>query len=179
MTPSSRDSWVLHKSVRTPILLIDRYTSLPEDSSISLHGLLHVEADLGSGAGAIRVPDLVQELDALKTSFIRDLLMGLARSQGLLDVVGASATEDDNIEERVGTETVCTVYRDTSSLTGSIQTRDDLVFAVLVKTSVTCSSASFLPNSHTSSTVITSPVYRVGIPPTEEKGQKLEEQKWK
>ena len=59
--------------------------------------------------------------------------MGLSRRQSLLNVMGASTTEDDDIEERVGAETVRAVDGHTGGLTGSIQTRDDLVLAVLIK----------------------------------------------
>lgn len=57
--------------------------------------------------------------------------MWLAGSEGLLDVVSAGTTEDDNIEERVSTETVGSVYRDTCGFTGGIKTGDDFVLAVL------------------------------------------------
>lgn len=41
------------------------------------------------------------------------------------------ATKDDDIEERVGTETVRTVNGDTRRLTGSVETWHDLVLAIL------------------------------------------------
>ena len=39
---------------------------------------------------------------------------------------GATAEHVD-VEERVGTETVCTVYGDTGAFAGRVQTLDDLV----------------------------------------------------
>lgn len=58
--------------------------------------------------------------------------MGLSRGEVLSDVVGASTTEDDDIQKRVGTETVSTVDGDTSSLASGVQSGDDLVLAVFV-----------------------------------------------
>ena len=104
---------------------------IPEDGSISLHGLLHVQTNLRGRKGTRRTPDLVQELHALETSLIRDLLVWLAGGQSLLDVVSASTTEDDDVEKGVGTETVSTVDRHASSLSSSIQARNNLVLAVL------------------------------------------------
>ena len=103
----------------------------PEDGRIGLHGLLHVQPNLGSGEGTVRVPNLVQELDALHTSFVRNLLVWFAGSQVLLDVVGGGAAEDDDIQQRVGTETVSTVNRHTGSLSSSIKSRHDLFLAAL------------------------------------------------
>ena len=57
--------------------------------------------------------------------------MRLARGERLLDVMCARTAEDDDVEKRVGTETVRAVYRHTGGLTGSIKTRDNLVLAVL------------------------------------------------
>ncbi len=38
-----------------------------------------------------------------------------------------TAAEHDNVKEGVGAKTVCAVHRGTGSLTGSVQTRDQLV----------------------------------------------------
>ena len=75
--------------------------------------------------------DLIEELDALETGILRDLLVRLAGLKGLLDVVGASTAKDDDVQERVGTKTVSTVDRDTCCLARSIQPRNNLVLAVL------------------------------------------------
>lgn len=58
--------------------------------------------------------------------------MGLARGEGVTDVVGNSATEDDDVEERIGAETVGSVDGDGGSFTGSIEARNDDVVSVLV-----------------------------------------------
>jgi len=47
-------------------------------------------------------------------------------------MVGDSTAEHDDIEQRVDTKTVGTVHRHTSGFYGSVQTRDDLVIAILV-----------------------------------------------
>ena len=103
----------------------------PEHSGITLHGLLHRQPDLRCWLGTVRGPDLVQKLNRLDTGLVIDLLVRLAWSEGLFDVVGASAAEDDDVQERVGAETIRAVYRDTSGLTSSIKTGDNLVFTVL------------------------------------------------
>lgn len=57
--------------------------------------------------------------------------MRLARCEVVPNVVSACTAKDDDIEEGIGTKTVCTVDRDRGSLAGSVETRDDLVVAVL------------------------------------------------
>lgn len=120
-----------------------------EDGSISLHSLLHVETNLGSGLGTVSFaimasvefieargqassPNLIEEIDSLQTGLSRDLLVGLSRGHGITDVVSDGTTEDDDIEEGVGTETVSTVHGNRSGFTSGVETRDDLVVAVLV-----------------------------------------------
>lgn len=71
----------------------------PEHSSIGLHGLLHRQPDFRRWLRPVRVPDLVQVLNAEETGFFWNLLMWLAGSEGLLDVVGTGTAEDDNIEQ--------------------------------------------------------------------------------
>ena len=67
----------------------------------------------------------------MHASLLGDLLVGLSGSEGLLDVVCASTTEDDDVKERVRTETVRAVDGHTCSLTSGVETGDDLVLAVL------------------------------------------------
>ena len=59
--------------------------------------------------------------------------MWLARIEVLLDMVGACATEDNNIQQRVSTETVCTVDGDTSGLASSVEPRNNLICTVLLR----------------------------------------------
>ena len=58
--------------------------------------------------------------------------MGLARSESVADVVSNSAAKDDNVKERVGTQTVSTVDGHAGGFTRSIETGNSLVLAVLV-----------------------------------------------
>ena len=44
-------------------------------------------------------PDFVQKLDAVETSLIRDLLVRLARRPSVADVVSASTTENDDVQQ--------------------------------------------------------------------------------
>lgn len=57
--------------------------------------------------------------------------MRLAGRQVVLDVEGASTTEDDDIKKRVGAQTIRTVYRDTCGFASSVETGDDLILALL------------------------------------------------
>jgi hypothetical protein len=103
-----------------------------EDGRVGLHRLLHLEPDVRRRLGAAGVPDLVEVLDALQTSVRWDLLVRLARSEVVPDVVSASAAEDDDVEERVGAETVRTVHGHTRSLARGVQARHDLVLALRI-----------------------------------------------
>lgn len=82
--------------------------------------------------GAIGVPDLIKELDTLNAGFFRDLFVGLSRRKVLLDVVGAGTTENDDIEKGVCSQSVGSMDRHTSGLTRSIESRNNLVLAILV-----------------------------------------------
>ena len=68
----------------------------------------------------------------LQTSLTRDLLVWLSRRERLLDTVSASTAEYDDVKQRVGTETVRTVDRYAGGFTSRIETRDNLVLAILV-----------------------------------------------
>lgn len=103
-----------------------------EDRDISLHSLLHSQANLGSALGAFRSADLVKNLNVLSTSISGKGLELVARGEVVADGVRDGATEDDKIQKRVGTETVGAVDRNASSLTASEQTRNNLVVTSLV-----------------------------------------------
>jgi hypothetical protein len=95
------------------------------------------------------IPNLVQGLNALNASLLRDRLVRLSRCQCVSDMVSDSTAEHDDIEQRVRTKTVGTVHRHTSGFSGSVQTRDNLVIVILVNGK--------------------GPVYLVRIPPTKTK----------
>lgn len=57
-------------------------------------------------------------------------LTGLA---SFSDGLGASSSEDDDVEKGVGSETICSVDRSARSLAGGEQSWDDGVLAVLVR----------------------------------------------
>lgn len=102
----------------------------------------------------------------METGFFWDLLVRLAGSEGLLDVVSAGTAEYDDIEQRVGAETVGSVNRHTGGFTGSVETRNDLVLALLYIKIIRMLVRKGKVRERTESTVMTSPVYFVGIPPT-------------
>jgi hypothetical protein len=109
--------------------LIERLLS-SEDGNVGLHDLLHLEADFGSRLRAIRCTDLVENGDGISTSISGDGISLLARAEVIADSVGNSTTEDDKIEERVGTKTVSSVDGDGGSFTTSEQTWDDLIITL-------------------------------------------------
>ena len=82
--------------------------------------------------GAIRVPDLVKELDAFDAGFFGNLFVRFSRCQFLFDVVGAGTTEYNDIKEGVSSKTVGSVDRHASSLARSVEPRDNIVFPILV-----------------------------------------------
>lgn len=103
----------------------------PEDSSIGLHSLLHVKTDLGSVERAVRVSNLVKVLNALDTGFLWNLLVGLSGRQGLLDVVGACSSENDDVQKRIGSKSVRAVNRYASGFSSSVQTRNNFILTLL------------------------------------------------
>lgn len=103
-----------------------------EDTDISLHGLLHGQADLSGALGAVRVADLVEDLNVVSTSIGSKRLQLGTGGEVVADGVRNGTAKDDQVEKRVGTETVSTVDRHASSFTTSEQTRDNLVLALLV-----------------------------------------------
>lgn len=78
------------------------------------------------------VPDLVKEFNALKSGLLGDLLVRLSGSQVVLDVVGTCTSKDDEIQQRVSSKAVGSMDGDTGGLAGSVETRNNLVLAILV-----------------------------------------------
>ena len=82
--------------------------------------------------GAVRVPDLIEEVNAFHAGLFRNLFVGFPWCRVLLYVVGAGTTEDDDVKEGVGPETVGSVNGHASSFTRSVESRNNLVLAVLI-----------------------------------------------
>lgn len=127
-----RDSFACWEDRQYHFCFARNWWNTPENCSIGLHRLLHLQPYIGSGLGAIRISDLVQVFYALEASFLRNNFMRLSGSQSLFDVMSTRATEDNKIQEGVCTKTVGTVNGHASSLTGSIKTRDNIVLAILI-----------------------------------------------
>jgi hypothetical protein len=96
-----------------------------------LHGLLHLKSDVSGGEGTARVPDPVEVLDRLPSQVGGHLLVGLSGLEGLGDVKGASSSEDDDVKEGVGTESVGSVDGHTGGLSSGVESRDDDVVSIL------------------------------------------------
>jgi len=113
-----------------------------EDRDIGLHDLLHSAADLVGALRSVGGSNVINGLDGIGTSVGRDLSVLLTRAEAVSDGVGNGTAKDDQVEKGVGSETVGTVNGDTSSLTASEKTWDDLVLAGLIDsknlTSVLC-----------------------------------------
>src|SRR5690606_11288655 len=81
---------------------------------------------------SIRGPNLVEHGNRFGARISADGLVLLALVTLVADSVGDSTTEDDEIEEGVGTKTVSAVDGDTSGFTGGIETRNDNIVALIV-----------------------------------------------
>lgn len=104
----------------------------PEDGDIALHSLLHIQPNLRCRQFTAGVSDPVQVGDGLLAQRVVECAVRCTRGVVVPDVIGTRSTKDDNVEERVGAETVSTVDGDTGSFTGGVETGHDLVVAVLV-----------------------------------------------
>ena len=104
-----------------------------EDCSVSLHGFLHGKSDLGSWLGTLGVSDSVKVRNGLLTSSLRKLFLSLAWFVQFNSCVGCSSAKDNEIEERVCSESVGTMDRCAGDLTSSKETWDNLVLAVFAK----------------------------------------------
>mmetsp|Transcript_13092 Transcript_13092/g.11179 ORF Transcript_13092/g.11179 Transcript_13092/m.11179 type:complete len:292 (-) Transcript_13092:653-1528(-) len=100
-----------------------------EDSSMSLHGLLHGSSNLGGLLGSLSESDLVKSFNSVKTSFCRKFWLSLARLIQSTSSEGSGSTKDNQIEQTVGTQSIGTVDRGATSLTSSHQTWDDFILA--------------------------------------------------
>lgn len=109
--------------------LIQRFLS-SENADIGLHDLLHGASNLVGTLGAVSGSDLVNDVDRLSTSVSRHLGVLLARVKVIPDGVADSTTENNQIKERVGTETVRTVDGHTCGLTACEETWNNLVVAL-------------------------------------------------
>lgn len=103
-----------------------------EDGGVVLHDFLHLSSkgssvDLTvSHSNSVNVSNRFFAISRLDWSEV------IARFAFLGDGVSASSAKDDQIEKRVGTESVCAVNRGASSLTSGVEPTDDLVFSFLV-----------------------------------------------
>ena len=102
-----------------------------EDSGVVLHGSLHLESEISGRNSTVSITEAIEVLEASTTSVSRKRSLLLTRLGDLADTVGSSTTEDDDIEEGVGTATVGTVDGGAGGLTSSEETLDDLLSVLL------------------------------------------------
>ena len=103
-----------------------------ENSSVFLHGLLHFQSNLSSARASSRVSKHVKVGNALFTSISGQLALGLTRLLVLFSSFSASATENDQIEERVSSKSVGSMDRSTGSLTAGKQAWNYLVITLSI-----------------------------------------------
>ena len=71
----------------------------PEDSGVSLHGLLQLASNLGGGVLALSESQLVEVSDSLLTSIWCEVWLGLSWLIVLGGGLGSSSSENDKIKE--------------------------------------------------------------------------------
>lgn len=92
---------------------------LTEDGGVTLHGLLESTADLGGRVLAVGEAHSVELGNGLFTGVRSELLLGLTRHEVLDGGLGGTSTEDDEIEQRVGAESVSTMDGSAGGFTAS------------------------------------------------------------
>ena len=97
----------------------------PEYRGVLLHRALEVAAHRRDGNGARSGAELLEALDGVRAGVAFQEGRGGARFDGFGDGVGARAPENDDVEERVGSEAVGPVDRGACGLSGSQQPGDD------------------------------------------------------
>lgn len=103
-----------------------------EHSTSLLHGLLHGQSNLGSGLGTVGVSQLIKVGDGVQTKVLRNRLERSTWGQGVSDGVGDGSTENNQVQQRVGTQSVSTVNGGTGNFTTSQQARNNFILALLV-----------------------------------------------
>merc|ERR1711871_1309973 len=112
-------------------LLQDRLVA--EHGSMLLHGTLHLVAELVGGHVAVSIADALNTVNAVLTSLLWPLTVGVAGLVGGRNGVGTGTPEDDNVQQRVGAQAVGTMHRGRCSLTSSIEAVHNLILAVDVR----------------------------------------------
>eukprot|EP01084_Bolivina_argentea_P137075 241402_1 len=104
----------------------------PEDRGVEGHGLLHTLTEAGGGDVTLVVEDLIQVGNGLHTRILGEVglgasLLGQVEDHG----VGARLTEDDDIEQGVGSQAVGTVDGGAGGLTSSQEAGHDGVLVAV------------------------------------------------
>jgi hypothetical protein len=83
-----------------------------EHSSMALHGSLHLIANLGSwnrASGVLAVAKALQTLERLVAGMLGQVLVWLVLLQQRSDSVGGSTAKHNEVQQRVGSQSVSTV----------------------------------------------------------------------
>jgi len=106
---TNADVLILLRNILELLAALLKEVLLSEDSSMTLHSLLHSHSNLSSGLSSLGESDSVKVRNGLLTSILRELLLSLTGLESLNCGVGSSSSEDNEIEERVGSKSVSTV----------------------------------------------------------------------
>lgn len=101
--------------------------STTEDSGVLLHGLLHGETEFGSGDVSLVVAEMVEVGNGGLSGVLWKLWDSNSGGGVLEDVNSAGSSEDNQVEKRVGSESVGSVDGVSSALSGGVESRHDLV----------------------------------------------------
>jgi len=82
-----------------------------EDSSILLHSSLHLESHLSSWDLSSGVSEFIEVGKTLLSGSLAQLFLRLTWGEVLTGGLSSSSSEDNQVEERVGSETVSSVNR--------------------------------------------------------------------
>ncbi|KAH3663545.1 hypothetical protein OGAPHI_004946 [Ogataea philodendri] len=103
-----------------------------EHSNVLLHALLHLESQFGCGDISVSVSQTVEVGDGLVTNVAWKLWQWSTWLEVVSNGVRHSSSENDKVQQGVGSQTVGTVHRCTSGLTTCEKTRHNLIFTLLV-----------------------------------------------
>mmetsp|Transcript_13059 Transcript_13059/g.24770 ORF Transcript_13059/g.24770 Transcript_13059/m.24770 type:complete len:462 (-) Transcript_13059:507-1892(-) len=102
-----------------------------EDGSIRLHGLLHALSQLGCLEVPSVVPNLVQPLEAVRTGIWLQWLVWLSGLHCFRNPQSTGPSEDNNVQQGIGTKSVRPVNASTRSLASSHESWQDRIGVVL------------------------------------------------
>jgi len=124
----------LHVTVEAVHDLVDLLHTLvkrllsAENSSVVLHGPLHLEADVRGRRAAFGVEEPIDPCNSLVSNRFRDRWERGTRFENILAAESTSTSKDNNVKERVGSKPIGSVNGRRGSLTSRHKSGNDGVF---------------------------------------------------